>query len=68
MGITNTRVGYVFLVDENLKIRWAGNGDAWPEEGKALENCTGLLLERLEKKGGTGGKKVEDLRSSVDVQ
>lgn len=47
LGMANKHVGYVFLVDENLKIRWAGCGDAKAEETSALEQCTGVLLNRL---------------------
>jgi mitochondrial ATPase complex subunit ATP10 len=47
MGCTNSKVGYVYLIDENLKIRWAGGADATPEEAEALERGTGLLLDRL---------------------
>ncbi|KAF5345925.1 hypothetical protein D9758_011419 [Tetrapyrgos nigripes] len=50
MGMTNNRVGYVYLIDENLRIRWGGNADAMLEEAEALEVCTGVLLKRLEKK------------------
>jgi ATPase complex subunit ATP10 len=50
LGMVNNRVGYVYLVDEDLKIRWAGCADAKPEEARALESCTGVLLNRLEKK------------------
>ncbi|KAK0482191.1 F1F0 ATP synthase assembly protein Atp10 [Armillaria novae-zelandiae] len=42
------RVGYVYLVDENLKIRWAGSAGATVEEAQTLEVCTGVLLKRLE--------------------
>jgi len=48
MGLTNSKVGYVYLIDENLKIRWAGCADAKLEEVQALESCTGALLKRLE--------------------
>ncbi len=50
LGMTNTRVGYVFLIDENLKIRWGGCADATDEEVLSLESCTGVLLKRLERK------------------
>lgn len=50
LGMTNSRVGYVFLIDENLKIRWGGCADATDEEARALESCTGVLLKRLERK------------------
>jgi len=49
LGMTNSKVGYVYLIDENLKIRWGGCADAKPEETRALESCTGVLLQRLEK-------------------
>ncbi|KAH7918673.1 hypothetical protein BV22DRAFT_1115377 [Leucogyrophana mollusca] len=50
LGMVNKHVGYVYLVDENLKIRWAGCADAKIEETNALQQCTGILLNRLEKK------------------
>ncbi|KAI3613157.1 f1f0 atp synthase assembly protein atp10 [Moniliophthora roreri] len=50
LGIDNDRVGYVYLIDEELRIRWAGCADATLEEAKALEVCTGVLLRRLEER------------------
>jgi ATPase complex subunit ATP10 len=50
LGMTNSKVGYVYLIDENLKVRWGGCADAMAEETQALETCTGVLLNRLEKK------------------
>ena len=44
--MTNSRIGYVYLVDENLKIRWAACADAMEEEEEALVRCTGVLLDR----------------------
>ncbi|KAH0835912.1 ATPase assembly factor ATP10 [Lanmaoa asiatica] len=52
LGMTNKHVGYVYLVDENLKVRWAGCADAKVEETQALETCAGVLLNRLEKTRG----------------
>jgi ATPase complex subunit ATP10 len=52
MGMTNSKVGYVYLVDENLKIRWAGCADATEKEAQSLESCTGVLLKRLEERVG----------------
>jgi mitochondrial ATPase complex subunit ATP10 len=46
--MTNSKVGYVYLIDENLKVRWAGCADATPKEAQSLESCTGVLLKRLE--------------------
>ena len=44
--MTNSRIGYVYLVDENLKVRWAACADAKEEEEEALIRCTGVLLNR----------------------
>lgn len=54
MGMTNSKVGYVYLIDESLRIRWAGCADPTPEEIQALESCTGVLLKRLDSKLATG--------------
>lgn len=49
MGFLNTQVGYVYLVDENCKIRWAGSGHAWPGEVDNLNSgIKRLLQERTE--------------------
>ncbi|KAJ7350531.1 ATP10 protein-domain-containing protein [Mycena albidolilacea] len=50
MGCVNKMVGYIYLIDENLKIRWAAGGDATAVELKALESCLTVLLKRLEEK------------------
>jgi ATPase complex subunit ATP10 len=44
--MTNSRIGYVYLVDENLKVRWAACADAKAEEEEALIRCVGVLLNR----------------------
>jgi mitochondrial ATPase complex subunit ATP10 len=46
LGMTNSRIGYVYLVDENAKIRWAACADAKEEEEEALIRCAGVLLNR----------------------
>ena len=54
IGVTNLRVGYVYLVDQSCKIRWVGNGDASEEERASLVRVARRLVgERqsvLEKK------------------
>jgi ATPase complex subunit ATP10 len=60
LGMTNSRVGYVYLIDENLKVRWGGCADATADEAKALETCTGVLLRRLEGKKPGKGKTEEE--------
>lgn len=53
MGMTNSKVGYVYLIDENLRIRWGGSADATLPEAQSLESCTGVLLKRLEEKNAS---------------
>ena len=52
LGMTNSRIGYVYLVDENLKIRWAACADAKKEEEEALIRCAGVLLNRHRRSSG----------------
>lgn len=49
MGMVNKHIGYIYLVDENCKIRWAGCGFAMGGEDLSLRNCTRVLLQRLSK-------------------
>jgi len=55
LGMTNSRIGYVYLVDENVKIRWAACADAKIEEEEALIRCAGVLLRRHERQPYTQG-------------
>jgi len=52
IGLWNSRVGYVYLLDENCRIRWAGSGDAEPVEKMSLDRGIARLLaaQDLEKK------------------
>jgi ATPase complex subunit ATP10 len=47
LGMVNKHIGYVYLLDEELKVRWAGCGDAKPEETDALRTSAGVLLKRI---------------------
>ncbi|KDN42958.1 hypothetical protein RSAG8_06484, partial [Rhizoctonia solani AG-8 WAC10335] len=47
LGMENKHIGYTYLLDDSLKVRWAGCGFARPEESEALSNCTRVLLDRL---------------------
>ena len=49
LGMVNKHIGYVYLLDEHSKIRWAACGDAKLEEADALRTSVGVLLNRLEK-------------------
>lgn len=54
LGMVNKHVGYVYLVDESCRVRWAGCADAMPEEANALLNCTRILLDRLDDSVASG--------------
>jgi ATPase complex subunit ATP10 len=45
IGLLNGRVGYVYLLDEDAKIRWAGSGDA---EGTEMEDMNSGLTRLIE--------------------
>jgi len=49
LGMVNKHIGYVYLLDERLRVRWAACGDAKPEETEALRTSVGVLLNRLHK-------------------
>jgi ATPase complex subunit ATP10 len=59
IGMINGKVGYVYLLDENCRIRWAGSGPAEEEELEGLNNGIRKLVE--EKKRASGPRvQVED--------
>lgn len=45
LGVVNLQCGYVFLVDHNCKIRWAGTGDATDEEKASLVRVARMLVQ-----------------------
>ena len=58
IGMANGKVGYVYLVDGNCKIRWAGSGDADTGERKGLVGVARRLVESNRKP--ESGKKLEE--------
>ena len=46
IGMMNGMVGYVYLVDDACKIRWAGSSNALAEEKTALNNGLKKLIEQ----------------------
>jgi ATPase complex subunit ATP10 len=44
IGLLNGRVGYVYLVDEDCKIRWAASGDAEGSEMDDLNRAVAKLV------------------------
>lgn len=53
IGLLNSKVGYVYLVDKDCRIRWAGSGLAEPEERQGLAKGVQRLLDEMSKEGGT---------------
>ena len=44
VGMFNQKVGYVYLVDEQCRIRWAGHAQADPVEKESMIKALGRLL------------------------
>ncbi|KAF2197912.1 hypothetical protein GQ43DRAFT_423581 [Delitschia confertaspora ATCC 74209] len=58
LGMLNRRVGYVYLVDQDHKIRWAGSGDAeGDEKDHMMKGLTRMVEDIRAKKSGNGDKK-----------
>jgi hypothetical protein len=49
MGLLNSQVGYVYLVDSSCKIRWAGSGHAWEGEVAGLNAAVQRLVQEEQK-------------------
>lgn len=52
LGLGNSLLGYVFLVDHNAKVRWAACGLATEDEVKSFRRAAAVLVGRM--KGGVG--------------
>ncbi|KLO09002.1 hypothetical protein SCHPADRAFT_834571 [Schizopora paradoxa] len=50
LGMNNKHIGFVYLLDQQQRVRWAGGGLALPEETDSLTSCTGVLLDRYKQK------------------
>lgn len=58
IGYLNGKVGYVYLVDGDCRIRWAGSGPAKPEEVRSLTKGMATLM--TEKKNGIWGREYQN--------
>jgi mitochondrial ATPase complex subunit ATP10 len=45
IGLLNSKVGYIYLLDKNCRIRWAGSGICEGDEKDGLVRCTKRLIE-----------------------
>ncbi|KXJ95797.1 ATP10 protein-domain-containing protein [Microdochium bolleyi] len=50
IGLLNSKVGYVYLVDGNCRIRWAGSADAEDHEREGLAKSVQRLLDEAKSK------------------
>ena len=62
LGFINVKVGYVYLVDWDCRIRWAGSGDAEEGEREGLVSCAKRLID-IWKKGEAAQRQGVDTTS-----
>lgn len=59
MGMHNSQVGYLYLIDHACRIRWAASAEAEPGERESMIRGIGKLVRELEEPqttyGGEGG-------------
>ena len=75
IGIINGKVGYVYLLDENCRIRWAGSGPAESGELQSLNNGIRKLVEEKKRaagprvlvKDGSRRVRIEDSKSNISI-
>ena len=56
IGLINSKVGYVYLVDRECRIRWAGSGRADTLEKESLVKGISRLVEELEETEDKGSE------------
>ena len=66
IGMANSKVGHVYLVDSSCRIRWAGNGDATEGEKEGLATMVKKLTEQMKMidEGAKMGKVLKGMGSS----
>jgi len=50
IGLLNSKVGYVYLVDKECRIRWAGSGNAEGDENPGLVKAVQRVLAEMGRK------------------
>jgi ATPase complex subunit ATP10 len=68
MGLLNTKVGYIYVLDGQCRIRWAGSGNSSDEEKEGLVKAVRKLIEQSkapkEKTILASPKKMTEARNS----
>lgn len=67
LGITNKHVGYIYLVDPDCKIRWAGNAYATEEERQGLRKAVAVLMARVREGKETSSMEVKQSEATQQV-
>ncbi|KAF2189803.1 hypothetical protein K469DRAFT_561981 [Zopfia rhizophila CBS 207.26] len=68
IGLLNGRVGYVYLVDQECKIRWAGSGNAEGTEREDLTRGFKRLIEDASNPKAANGKGKVKRVEKVEVE
>jgi len=66
IGLLNGKVGYVYLVDGECKIRWAGSGRGEPDEKEGLVRGVRRLVEEWKRKKGQSVEKAQRAQKEVE--
>ena len=67
IGILNDKGGYVYLVDGECKIRWAGSATAWEGERESLVRGVRKLVEEAKMPVGERERREREKEKLVDV-
>jgi ATPase complex subunit ATP10 len=65
-GLLNSKVGYIYLLDRNCRIRWAGSGICEGDEKDSLVRSTKKLIEEATQQKATSDtsrKMAEELKA-----
>ncbi|ORX93225.1 ATP10 protein-domain-containing protein [Clohesyomyces aquaticus] len=68
IGLLNGRVGYVYLVDQDCKIRWAGSANAEGQEMEYLNKGVTRLIEDHKKENSSRPKAIADVEEELEAQ
>ena len=71
IGLLNGKVGYVYLVDGECKIRWAGSGPSWPEEREGMVKGLRRMVQEARERSKTEdekGAKIENVDLETSSQ
>ncbi|KAM5355997.1 hypothetical protein ACJ41O_002643 [Fusarium nematophilum] len=49
IGLLNSKVGYIYLVDQYCRVRWAGSGPSHPDERDGLARGLSRLVDEIKK-------------------